>query len=1041
VLETVLSIGIDDSGFDMKRFQIAYLFILAAFVPGELHGQGVSFSGKKLTQVVDFTDGGITTVFGSYATITKAQIAGNSVVFSAYGGADLDELAILSADGVSVVPLLELGAGPLANDVSLRLGDFRYLGDGVTLRIPVTAQAQNDFPRLAFLSEGNYLEVAGPSTIVPGSVDDRFTQYLGVVSYDDEIAFVGVTRDGKRGVYLASGGSIHDLSDRVMPEEELVGSGIGNRVIFDGTTVSFFYQGGEEGSPKDLYGSTLNGAPFFVAAGAGEVNDEGVMRNYQAREVFSGGSGEVIFLAEIADDSIHSQWAFLQSTARGLKIVARSSSLAPIDGRSAGLSGFWNSFFDGVSSFVGGVSQVYGDLEGAALTPKLQVFAGSPPMVLVDIEAGNSALVEVSATPKRLWAELGIVGPVEIPVAPEPQVVASGETAIFNVVAEGLGPFAYQWYLNGEFLPLSTTATLTLRNVSLDNVGSVRVVVSNESDSQEAFASLDVSEPPEVILLPSDRQGIIGEAIEVLFQTRGQRPITYELVEAPEGSSLGIVSIQPGAVFEIHAVRSDALTLGDSGRYTVRALSPAGVAELSFNLSVGGIPPNPEFQAKRFEFLSDHHAAELLAFPNGLSFNGPVVFDDENDRFLTSPLVDSSDSFFAISSDGTTEPILDGNALQGISNPVMIGFLAEYGIVFQGTQTSQNRMAVLSHQNGFTSTLVSGSDLQNELGLGPDFSRFEFQIQNGGLVGLVEGSGSWAVVRVGDVITELVSSNEATPIANAEGYLGCDEQFRPLFHTGFQAAPGNPTRTYGPVIRRIESNGLVTTLQTGFLPLDQTDPSREVKAVPSNTGVKFLAWGERLVEMIDKRLQVHQITETDTGKALFLPKMAEGYASKYRVFFPGLLVEDHLSKEEFAQLGFTTRESDSIRRQIFSWSVAGIEEAFSGRYLTGIRANAGGLGRESLKLLNVVGDQLLVSGQIESEGPRSFLMLNQAPDLTSTVLAFQRSRDGFYLDIPMGTRLILNPSLIGPWSPVPSKAGSFVIPRNADKQFYSVIPK
>ena len=1025
----------------MKRFLIAVGMVLATFVPVELCAQGASFGGKKVTRVVDFTGGGITTDFGNYSTISKVQIAGDSVVFSAYGGANLDEIAILSADGSSVVPLLELGRGSLSNVVSLRLGDFRYLGNGVPLQIPVTSQAQNDFPRLMFLSGGVLSEVAGPATIVPGSLDDRFTQYLCVVAHGDEIAFVGVTTAGKRAVYLASGGSIHDLTDLVKQGEQLAGNRIQNRVVFDGTTVYFFDESDEVGASNDLYGSTLNGEPFLLAAGAGEVNDEGVMRTYHAREAFAGKTDEVTFLAEIAGDSSQSQWAFLETTSTGIKVVARSSSLFPVDGKSLGLSAFWDSFFDGESWYLGGVSQVYGGVSGAPLTSKLQVFAGSPPMFLADIESGNAALMEVSTTPKRVWAELGIVGLVEISIPPEPQIVALGGTAVFNVVAEGQGPFTYQWYLNGEFLPLSTTSTLTVRRVSIENVGSVRVVVSNNIDSQEAFASLDISAPPEVILMPSDRLGVVGESLEVLFQTQGQRPITYEFVEAPEGSTLGIASIQSGEVFDIHAAKSNFLTSGDTGRYTVRASSPAGVVELSFHLSVGGIPLNPQFRGKEFEFLSDHHAAALSSFPNGFQFSGRVVFDDENDRFLTSPLVDSSSSLFAISSDGTTTPILGGNALLGISNPGVIGYHPDYGIIIEGTQTSQGRKALFAHRNGFTSTLVSASQLQSALGFGPNFSRFEFKVQNGGIAGLVEGGGEWAVVRVGDEITEMVSSQDATPIEYADGYLGCDEQLRPLFHTGYESAPGNPARIYGPIIQRVEINGLITRLQTGYLPGDQTDPSRIVSAIPSNTGVKYLAWGERLLEIVDGRLQVHQMTGDREGRSIFLPKMEDAYASQYRVFFPGLLIEADVSKEEFAQLNLASRDSDSIRRTVFGWSAHGISEVFCGRYLNGIRANAGGLGRDPLKLLNVVGDQLLLSGQIESEGARSFLMFNQPPDVSSAVLSFQRSREDLYLDIPVGTRIESSHSLRGGWSLIPSKAGSFVILPKAGKVFFSVTPK
>ncbi len=1025
----------------MIKISILVSFLTMIFVPVELRGQGASFGGKKLTRIVDLGGGGITTPFGNYSTISKVQIAGESLVFSAYGGENLDELAILSADGEAVVPLLELGRDALAEVVSLRLGDFRDLGDRDSIKIPVITQTRNDLPRLMFLRSGVLSELAGPSTVVPGTLADRFTQYLGVVTHGDRVAFIGVTSSGKRSVYLAAEGGIHDLADTVSEGDQFPGSGIQDRLIFDGATVYFTYQGEDGTASKDLYGSTLNGDPFLMSAGVGEVNDGDVTRSYQARESFGGKTGQVTFLAEIDDSSSQSQWAFLETTGSGPRVVARSSSLSPVDSKSLDLSAFWDSFFDGESSFLGGVSQVLEVGSNLALSSKLQVFPGSPSMFLADIESGKAALVEVGPTPKRIWAELGVAGPVEIPVPPDSQVVDVGGTAVFRVLAEGQGPFIYQWYLNGEFLPLSTTDTLTVRGVSIDDAGSVRVVVRNEIDSQEAFASLDVSLPPEVILEPSGREAVEGESIEVLFQVRGQRPITYELVEAPAGSSLEITVIPSGEVFGIHAVKSEALTLSDAGRYMVRASSPAGVVDFSFTLWFGGIPPNPQFRAKSFDFLLDHNAAGFASLPHGLSFAGPVVFDDENDRFLTSPLVDSSDSLFAISSDGTSSPILEGGALQGIANPIVIGFLANYGMIIQGTQISQNRKALFAHKDGFTSILAPASRLQGALGFGPDFLRFEFKVQNEGIVGLVEAGGEWAVVRVDDEIHELVSSRDGTSIESADGYLGCDEQLRPVFHSGFQPDPGNLSRTFGPTIQRVEKNGISRTLVAGYLSPEQIDPSRSVVAISSNFGVKYLAWGGRLVEISGQQLIVHQMARSRVGDAIFLPRLAEGYASRYRVFFPAISMSDNLSLDQFLDLEFQTRESDSIHRKVFSWTAEGIDEVYSGRYLNGARANAGGLGRGPLKLLNAVGDQLLLSGEIESEGVRSFLMFNQAPDVSSSVLAFQRSRGELYLDIPMGARLQSNSALVGDWVSVPSKAGSFVIRASAGRLFYSVRPR
>ncbi|HEY1663456.1 MAG TPA: choice-of-anchor tandem repeat GloVer-containing protein [Verrucomicrobiae bacterium] len=68
---------------------------------------------------------------------------------------------------------------------------------------------------------------------------------------------------------------------------------------------------------------------------------------------------------------------------------------------------------------------------------------------------------------------------------PLKQAVVIGSTATFNVIADGLSPYCYQWLENGTNLTDdgnilgSTTDTLTLTNISTFDIGNYSVVISN----------------------------------------------------------------------------------------------------------------------------------------------------------------------------------------------------------------------------------------------------------------------------------------------------------------------------------------------------------------------------------------------------------------------------------------------------------------------------------------------------------------------------------------------------------------------------------
>jgi len=86
---------------------------------------------------------------------------------------------------------------------------------------------------------------------------------------------------------------------------------------------------------------------------------------------------------------------------------------------------------------------------------------------------------------------------VDVPLInehPASQFRQAGDTATFGVQAIGPSPLAYQWYHNGTLLPGEHSDTITITNVSADDVGPYHVLVSNDCgtrSSRTAILTLD----------------------------------------------------------------------------------------------------------------------------------------------------------------------------------------------------------------------------------------------------------------------------------------------------------------------------------------------------------------------------------------------------------------------------------------------------------------------------------------------------------------------------------------------------------------------
>jgi len=116
-------------------------------------------------------------------------------------------------------------------------------------------------------------------------------------------------------------------------------------------------------------------------------------------------------------------------------------------------------------------------------------------------------------------ATLTVVLPPSITQQPQSQTVLSYNSASFSVVANGTGPFSYQWQKNGVNLTDggnvsgSATATLTLASVSLADAANYDVLVSNPySTTNSAVAVLTV---PETVLSIGSTNAMSGDVVTV----------------------------------------------------------------------------------------------------------------------------------------------------------------------------------------------------------------------------------------------------------------------------------------------------------------------------------------------------------------------------------------------------------------------------------------------------------------------------------------------------------------------------------------------
>jgi len=179
----------------------------------------------------------------------------------------------------------------------------------------------------------------------------------------------------------------------------------------------------------------------------------------------------------------------------------------------------------------------------------------------------NSAST-VTSDSARLRIEASVALPT-IVTQPQSLTGTEGSPVVLSVVAEGSGPFSYQWRKNGVAIPGATLNTYTSPALAVADSGAAyTVVVSNGAGSvTSAAATLTVKHlPAEWLAQPAAASVAQGATATFTAAASGSQPIRYQWQR--NGADIA------GATSESYTTPASALA-DDGAMYTVVVSNPA----------------------------------------------------------------------------------------------------------------------------------------------------------------------------------------------------------------------------------------------------------------------------------------------------------------------------------------------------------------------------------------------------------------------------------------------------------------------------------
>ena len=195
---------------------------------------------------------------------------------------------------------------------------------------------------------------------------------------------------------------------------------------------------------------------------------------------------------------------------------------------------------------------------------------------------------------------------------PASQSITAGQTAKFEVVAEGTAPLSYQWQRNSVPISGATSASYsTPVSTSADDGETFRVVISNSVGSTTSnSAKLSVVSGPAITKQPANQTVSVGQTAIFSVVASGTAPLSYQWTR--NGSSISgataasyttppATSSVNGSTFQVEVNNSEghmtstaaSLTVGSQATVTTASL-PGGTVGTAYSTTLqasGGTTP------------------------------------------------------------------------------------------------------------------------------------------------------------------------------------------------------------------------------------------------------------------------------------------------------------------------------------------------------------------------------------------------------------------------------------------------------------------
>jgi len=199
-----------------------------------------------------------------------------------------------------------------------------------------------------------------------------------------------------------------------------------------------------------------------------------------------------------------------------------------------------------------------------------------------------------------------------ITTQPVSQSAPLGGSATFTVAATGVGTLSYQWFKDGELVTGATGTSLSLTGVTLSDVGSYDVVVTNASGSTVSRAAdLTISGlPPGISSAPSSQTVNAGSSLTLTVVATGSAPFSYQwrkdgsdiLGATSPSLSLSDVQITSAGSYEVTVSNANGSLTSSPAVLTVTDIAPVITVQpvskvgtlagtVSFSVTASGTKP------------------------------------------------------------------------------------------------------------------------------------------------------------------------------------------------------------------------------------------------------------------------------------------------------------------------------------------------------------------------------------------------------------------------------------------------------------------